>query len=171
MAKSKFIGEAGEHFVAYKLSRLEYYVGLTIGNMPNIDILLSSNSGLKSISLQVKTSAGAHRNNRYGSEGYEWDVNKGVIGRDSVDFWYCFVDFKWDDTLQPDVYIVPSKWVSEFVLESFSRAIYFLPKAAADLTRNRWDFLQKIMDNDTQTIDFATKWDENILVRWGKGNE
>lgn len=96
MSKSKFIGEAGEHFVAYKLSRLEYYVGLTLGNMPNIDIILSSGLGLKSMSLQVKTSKGAYRKNRYGSEGYEWDVNKGVIGRNSIDFWYCFVDFKWN---------------------------------------------------------------------------
>ena len=47
MAKSKFIGEAGEHFVAYKLARKEMYVGLTIGNMPHIDLLVSSKNGLK----------------------------------------------------------------------------------------------------------------------------
>lgn len=169
MAKSKFIGEAGEHFVAYKLSRLEYYVGLTIGNMPNVDIILSSGSGLKSISLQVKTSQGAYRKNRYGSEGYEWDVNKGVIGRNSTDFWYCFVDFKWNNGSIPDVYIVPSKWVSEFVLKSFSRAMFFLPKAAADLTRDRWDYLEKILNDDDEVMDFASTWDDSILVRWGVG--
>ena len=66
MSKTKFIGEAGEHYVAYKLARKNLCVGLTIGNMPNIDLLVSSNNGLKSISIQVKTSKSAYRKNRYG---------------------------------------------------------------------------------------------------------
>jgi len=167
MAKSKFIGEAGEHFVAYKLARTEMYVGLTIGNMPHIDLLVSSKSGLKSITVQVKSSQGAYRKKRYGCEGYEWDVNKSVIGLSSIDFWYVFVDFKWDINSEPDVYIIPSKWVAEFVKEGWSRYMYFLPQKAAELTRNRWDILEKILDNDKDIVDFASKWNDEILVRWG----
>ena len=167
MAKSKFIGEAGEHFVAYKLARKNLYVGLTLGNMPNIDLLLSSNDGLKSISIQVKTSKGAYRKKRYGSEGYEWDVNTGVIGRHSTDFWYAFVDFKSDENEQPDVYIIPSKWVADFVKPEFSRKMYFLPIAAADLTRNNWKILEKALNKDEEILNWASKWDEKLLIRWG----
>ncbi len=167
MPKKNFIGEAGEYFVAYKLSRRGLYVGLTLGNMPNIDLLLSSNNGLKSISIQIKTSQRAYRKKRYGSEGYEWDANKNVIGRSSVDFWYVFVDFKGEYEEKPDVYIIPSKWVSEFVLPDFTRYMYFLPKEAADLTRNRWDFLEKVLNGEKETINWASKWDDNLLVRWG----
>ncbi|NBC09323.1 MAG: hypothetical protein GVY26_19210 [Bacteroidetes bacterium] len=167
MTKPKFIGEAGEHFVAYKLARRNLYVGLTLGNMPNIDLLLSSNSGLKSISIQVKTSKKAYRKKRHGSEGYEWDVNAGVIGRHSIDFWYAFVDFKGAEDTQPDVYIVPSLWVSDFVKPEFSRKLYFLPKAAADLTRNNWGTIEKALIDDKKITEWASKWDEKLLVRWG----
>jgi len=167
MSSSKFIGEAGEHFVAYKLARLEYYIGLTLGNMPNVDLLISSNDGLKSISVQVKTSQSAYRRNRYGNEGYEWDVSANVIGRHSLDFWYAFVDLKGDETIDPDVYIVPSIWVADFVKPDFSRKMFFLPKAASDLTRNKWQILENIFKNDKATIDWASKWDDKILIRWG----
>lgn len=166
MSKTKFIGEAGEHFVAYKLARRNLYVGLTLGNMPNIDLFISKD-GLKNISLQVKTSQGAYRNRRYGSEGYEWDVNASVIGRHSKDFWYAFVDFKWKEDEEPDVYIIPSLWVAEFVKPDFSRKMYFLPKAAADLTRNKWELIEKVLEEDEELLKWASLWDEDLLIRWG----
>ncbi|MDR5591900.1 hypothetical protein [Christiangramia sp. SM2212] len=170
MSKSKFIGEAGEHFVAYKLAQKQYYVGLTLGNMPDVDLLLSSHSGLKTISIQVKTSGWAYRRNRYGSEGYEWDVNTSVIGRHSTTFWYLFVDLKGEQS-EPDVYVVPSKWVADFVKPSFSRKLFFLPKGAADITRNRWDILERIFQEDEEILKWATTWDHENLVRWGPKSE
>lgn len=167
MSKSKFIGEAGEHYVAYKLARRNLYVGLTLGNMPNIDLLVSSKNGLKSISIQVKSSQGAHRRNRYGNEGYEWDTNVNVIGRNSTDFWYAFVDFKWNNDEEPDVYIVPSLWVSDFVKPDWSRKMYFLPKEAANLTRNKWEIIEKVLAGDKETIEWASTWDDKLLIRWG----
>ncbi|MFN7118198.1 MAG: hypothetical protein ACK4TA_15465 [Saprospiraceae bacterium] len=167
MSKSKFIGEAGEHYVAYKLARKNLYVGLTLGNMPNIDLLVSSKDGLKSISIQVKTSQGAYRRNRYGSEGYEWDVNFSVIGRHSAEFWYAFVDFKGKENEEPDVYIIPSRWVAEFVKQEFSRKMYFLPKEAAELTRNQWEFIERILNGDEDIEQFASNWNDELLIRWG----
>jgi hypothetical protein len=167
MSQTKFIGDAGEHYVAYKLARRNLHVGLTLGNMPNIDLLISSKDGLKSISLQVKTSQGAYRKNRYGAEGYEWDVNAGVIGRHSKEFWFAFVDFKWIEE-EPDVYIIPSLWVAEFVKPDFSRKMYFLPQKAADLTRNKWEIFDKVFDGDKELLEWATKWDEELLIKWGE---
>lgn len=170
MSKSKFVGEAGEHYAAYKLAQKQFYVGLTLGNMPNVDLLLSSKNGLKSVSIQVKTSGFAYRRKRYGTEGYEWDVNSSVIGRHSLDFWYLFVDLKREES-EPDVYVIPSKWVSEFVRPTFSRKLFFLPKSAADITRNRWDIIEKIFEGDEGIMKWASTWDDENLVRWGVPSE
>ncbi len=164
---TKFVGEAGEHFVAYKLTLRSLNVGLTLGNAPNIDIILCRNDGLKSISLQVKTSQGAYRKKRYGYEGYEWNVSSKVIGLHSLNFWYIFVDFKWNFHEEPDVFIVPSRWVSEFVKPEFSRYMYFLPIKAAEKIKNNWEILDAVLNECNETLEWAGKWDENILVRWG----
>lgn len=165
---TKFIGEAGEHFVAYKLASKELNIGLTLGNSPNVDILVSRNDGLKAISLQVKSSQGAYRKKRYGVEGFEWDVNVKVIGRHSIYFWYVFVDFNWNMQNEPDIFIVPSKWVAEFVKPDFSRYMYFLPIKAAEKTKNRLDILEAVLNDDNEVLEWADKWDDNILVRWGQ---
>jgi len=167
MSQSKFIGEAGEHYVAYRLARRNLYVGLTLGNMPHIDLLVSSNDGLRSISIQVKTSRGAYRKKRYGSEGYEWDVNTKAIGKHSTDFWYAFVDFKRSEDEAPDVYIIPSFWVADFVKPEWSRKMYFLPKAAGDLTRNKWGIIERALERDESILKWASIWDDELLIRWG----
>ena len=167
MSRAKFVGEAGEHYVAYKLSREKLCVGITIGNMPHIDLLVSSKDGLKSMSIQVKTSNSAYRRKRYGREGFEWDVGGSVIGRHSDDFWYCLVDLKGDETQTPDVFIVPSFWVSQFVLPTFTRKLYFLPVEAAEITKNRWDMIHSVLNNETEKLGWAKSWNEKILVRWG----
>lgn len=167
MSKTKFIGKAGPPHVAYKLARRNLYVGLTLGNMPNVDLLASSNDGLKSVTIQVKTSKGAYRKKRYGHEGYEWDVNTKVIGRHSPVFWYVFVDLKRNEHEEPDVYVVPSKWVADFVKPEWSRKMYFLPKAAADLTRNKWGIIDDVLNGNEEVLKWASKWDDELLIRWG----
>ena len=79
--KSQFVGTAGQFFVSYGLSVREINAAITLGNAPSVDLMASSADGKKTISIQVKTSRNAYRRNRYGFEGYEWDVNKGVIGK------------------------------------------------------------------------------------------
>ena len=99
--------------------------------------------------------------------GYEWDVNNKVIGKHSREFWYVFVDFKANETEEPDVYIIPSKWVADFVKPEWSRKIYFLPKAAADVTRNKWETLIKALGENEEILEWASKWDDELLIRWG----
>ena len=92
--KSQFVGTAGQFFVAYGLSIREINAAITLGNAPGVDLMASSADGKRTISIQVKTSRNAYRRNRYGFEGYEWDVNKGVIGKYHESFWYAFVDLQ-----------------------------------------------------------------------------
>ncbi len=167
MKNTQRTGVIGEYYVAYKLSIAGFTVGLTVGNTPGVDLIICSEDGLKSLTIQVKTSRYAYRPNRYKEEGFEWDVGINVINKHSVFFWYAFVDLKENVEGEPDVYIVPSIWVSEFVKPDFTRKVFFLPKKASDLTKNNWDLLSNILLNDNKTIEFAQKWNEEILVRWG----
>ena len=72
--------------------------------------MASSADGKRMLSIQAKTSRNAYRRNRYGNEGYEWDVSKGVIGKHHEAFWYAFVNLQEDDnSWSPQVFFVPSR--------------------------------------------------------------
>ena len=152
--KSQYIGFAGQYFVAYGLSVRGMSANLTIGNTPNVDILVNSIDGLKSVSIQVKTSENAYRKKLYGHEGYEWRVSSAAINRHSPTFWYAFVDLQENNkTWQPLVFFVPSKWVAEFVLPSWKAFFFFLPSKAKDITLNCWDNILKCLDGDLNIRD------------------
>lgn len=166
--KSQFVGAAGQFFVAYGLSVREINVAVTPGNAPGVDVMASSADGKRAVAIQVKTSRNAYRKNRYGREGYEWDVSKSVIGNHSESFWYAFVNLQEQDgAWSPDVFFVPSRWVAEFVKPDWSRFMYFLPTTARDLTLNRWDIFENYLEADHEAISWANSWPEELLVKWG----
>ena len=170
-AKSQFVGATGQYYVAYELSSRDIIANITIGNAPGVDILATDHSGLKSVSIQVKTSRNAWRNNRWGNAGCEWDVSASVIGRQSPNFWYAFVDLQDSDGIyNPRTFIVPSKWVSEFVLPGWSRNLFFLPSDALNLTLNKWEFIKGVLESDESVLEFSNQWAKE-LVRWGVENE
>ena len=167
--KSQFVGTAGQFFVAYGLSIREINAAITLGNAPSVDLMASSSDGKRTISIQVKTSRNAYRRKRYGFEGYEWDVNKGVIGKHHESFWYAFVDLQENENnWTPQVFFVPSRWVAEFVKDHWSRYMYFLPETAKDLTLERWDLLSSYLNNEQDAVDWANSWPQEKLVKWGE---
>ena len=171
--QSQLVGAAGQFYVAYGLSIRNIIANITIGNAPSVDIIASSDDGRKSLSIQVKTSRNAYRNNRYDHAGYEWDAGASVIGKHSESFWYALVDLcenngSWD----PKVFFVPSRWVADFVKPTFSRKIYYLAaktdlKLVKDLTLDRWDLVNKYLNGEKEAIDWANNYPEDILVKWG----
>ena len=170
IGKTQFIGAAGQYYVAYNLSVREINAAMTLGNAPSVDILASSADGKRTVSIQVKTSRNAYRTNRYGREGYEWDVNKGVIGKYYESFWYAFVNLQEQgngNEWKPEIFFVPSRWVAEFVKEDFSRYMYFLPMTAKELTYERWDILTAYLRGDQEAIEWANSWPQDRLVKWG----
>ena len=167
--KSQFIGTAGQFYVAYNLSVREINAAITLGNAPSVDLMASSADGKRTISIQVKTSRNAYRSNRYGSEGYEWDVNKGVIGKYHESFWYAFVNLQeGDESWSPEVFLVPSRWVAEFVKEDWSRYMYFLPITAKDLTYERWNLFSAYLNGEDFAVEWANSWPQDRLVKWGE---
>jgi len=71
-------GSAGVYFVAARLNALGFHCATTFGNVPSVDILVSSISGGALVSLQVKTANYALREKGRGPEKkphhYEWDI-------------------------------------------------------------------------------------------------
>ena len=170
--KSQFTGTAGQFYVAYELSIREINVAITLGNAPSVDLMASSSDGKRTLSIQVKTSRNAYRRNRYGHEGFEWDVNKGVIGKHHESFWYAFVDLQENnETWNPRVFFVPSLWVANFVKSDWSRFMYFLPTTAESLTLNRWDLLKGYLEGNSESIKWANNWPEDKLVKWGTSTD
>lgn len=165
--KNQFVGTAGQYYVCYELARRGIHASLTIGNAPAVDIVAARADGSRSLSIQVKTSNSAYRRRRYGREGCEWDVGAGAIGKHSATLWYALVDLQASSGKPPRVFIVPSFWVSEFVLPTFSRKVFFLPATAWELTEARWDRLVACLDDAAKVADFANHWPEERLVRWG----
>ena len=170
MAKgqSQFIGAAGQFYLAYGLAVRQINASLTLGNAPSVDVLASSPNGLHTLSFQVKTSRWAYRKKHYGSEGFEWNVNAGVIGNYRDSFWYAFIDLQESkEGWNPKVFFVPSRWVAEFVKPDFTRYLYFLPTTVQDLTLERWDMVKGFLSGDKNAVDWANAWPEEKLVKWG----
>ena len=166
--RSQFVGASGQFYLAYALAVRQINASLTLGNAPSVDVLASSPDGRYSLSFQVKTSRNAYRRKRYGSEGYEWDVNAGVIGNQRESFWYAFINLQEQSSgWTPEVYFVPSKWVAEFVQPSWLRSMYFLPITAKDITYERWDLVQDYLTGGDISRAWANHWPEDKLVRWG----
>ena len=166
---AQFVGAAGQYFLAYGLAVRQINASVTLGNAPSVEVLASSSDGKHSLAFQVKTARNAYRRNRYGNEGYEWTVGRGVIGKHNEQFWYAFIDLREKDgkAWSPQIYFVPSRWVAEFVKPDWSRFTYFLPRSAENLTAERWDLVRGYLDGEAEAIKWANDWPEEQLVKWG----
>lgn len=154
--RSQYIGLAGEYYVVYSLLVRRLHASVVGGNVPNIDVLVSSGDGYSQISLQVNTARSAYRKKRWGHEAFEWHVGRSAVGRASPNHWYAFVDLQENEASawNPVVYLVPSLWVKVWVSRSpdSPMQIYPLKAAAAELCRERWDHLSKIFARDPSVL-------------------
>jgi hypothetical protein len=136
---------AGEHFVAYKLSALGYPVAMTRGGSPTVDLMVGDLSGKGAISIQVKTSNWAARSRKKdGKKWWEWDVGRKALELRGDSIFYSFVDLRWDPsvTTGPEVYIVPSAVVANFVKPDWSRFMFWIYEEEQAKCHDRWDLIQ-----------------------------
>ncbi len=167
---TQFIGLSGEYYVSYCLVVRGFHASMTIGNAPNVDILVASSDGNSMLSLQVKTSRFAHRRNRYGYEVYELDVGGSAIGRVGKNIWYAFVDLQMKpEGCEPQVFLVPSKWVNDFVRPYHSRKMYLLKSEAARLCREQWTRISAFFNGDQDAIKWATTVPES--AKWRRSDD
>jgi len=158
--QSQFVGAAGQHYVAYCLGIRGIHAAITLGNVPDVDVIIAKPDGSLALSIQVKTSQWALRPNRYGKELCEWDVSAAAVNRFSDNLWYTFVDLQKSATSawNPRVFLVPSLWVAKFVKDDWSRKMYMLPVEAWSQCLERWDRIGAFFSGDPDTLH----WCRNI---------
>ena len=120
------VGAAGVYFVAARLSASDLQCALTLGNAPNVDILVSNLTGSASVSLQVKTAVDALRWKGQGNEKkrdhYEWSIGWKCVDLcrpAAPNLLFALVDLKGfgeRPDVVPDVFIVPSQVIADYFL-------------------------------------------------------
>jgi len=122
-AHSQFIGAAGTYYVMARLAYERIHAACTFGNAPNVDILVSSSDGERSIAVQVKTAAYARRTLGRGKKkevtSLDWVLKYKAVKKGHKDLFFIFVDL-WGEKYkcseenqrlavwQPNIYVLPS---------------------------------------------------------------
>ena len=122
MSNNTITGASGEFFVAAYLSALNLVVALPRGGVPSSDLLVTTERGEKTISLQVKTAKKSFNPSKDHGDYLAWEMpNKAITVSDT--HWYAFVDIKnWPkDDKTPEVFLVPSAKV-KFVFETENKS-------------------------------------------------
>jgi len=110
-------GAAGVYFLASRLNAEGFQCAPTLGNAPNVDLLVSRIDGSALVSLQVKTTMDGLRWRGRGDgkkpHHYEWDIGWRDARLYIPTLLFALVDLKKFAEL-PDVFIVPSKVIADY---------------------------------------------------------
>jgi hypothetical protein len=110
------VGACGVFYVSAELSRRGWIAMPTIRNTRGIDIIASKEN--KTINIQVKT-------NSYGKTKYPLSEENENLVSDRL--YYVFVTLK-ERTERPDFYIVPSKFVADYIKKTHEHWATLPPK-------------------------------------------
>lgn len=115
--KRIFTGTAGVYYVMYELAARGFHASATMGNAPYLDILVSSEDGEQSLSLQVKTTEHALRDRGRGDQRkphhLEFPLGHKAARLNRPGVMFAFVDLAvWGDK-RVTVYLVPSQKVHD----------------------------------------------------------
>jgi hypothetical protein len=102
------VGNAGEYYIASRLSSLDYIVTITLGRAERYDILALSPEG-KLVKVSVKTTQ------RKDATGFPLSVRDEQYS--SENFYYAFVRLKYPEE-DPDYWIIPSSIVCDLIRSS-----------------------------------------------------
>jgi hypothetical protein len=151
-------GNAGEYYLASRLSAENFVVTITLGRNEKYDLLVVNPSG-KSFKISVKS--------RIETNVKRFPLNKKDDLGGTIDLFYAFVRLNRFE-VEPDFWIVPSSRVSEVISDSHKR---YLKKPKKDggvhkdtKLRNFWVALTK-----TSRGLFPDTWEEEIK-RYSKDN-
>jgi len=180
-----FLGLSGQFYVAHCLTRRGFHAAITLGNAPNVDIIVAHASGSAALSIQVKTSTDAC-GKHFGKEAGEWRVSRSVFRWATKNLWYALVDMPMDCSKNPVVFIVPSLWIAGFLKLQMTdakirsqyptvctraEAFYYLVKDLWPCCKERWDRIGEFLQNGVlpwceSCPDSGRDWKDKH--RWGK---
>src|SRR5713226_2689054 len=113
-SQSTLLGAAGEYFVMSELLRRGYIAALAPQGVPNADIIVTDQEGLRLCSIQVKT------RRDLGSDG-GWHMKAKHENLYAGRLFYCFVDFGKSPEICPVTHILPSSVVADALRYSHQR--------------------------------------------------
>ena len=142
-------GAAGEYYIAFRLSALGYAIGLTPRGTRAADLLASNPETGKSIIIQTKTMMKASVKNRKRGPYWHWRLGSSRPKPQDT-FYYTFVDLKGSPEEPPDVFIIPSKKITEALIADYSPnyiglCIWEEDKRTVKAYLNRWGIIQEAL--------------------------
>ena len=147
------VAAAGEHFVAHKIFCLGYVALLVRQGYPMIDMIVSTESGERTVGIQIKTATIAKR----------WTGKKGQKEMSELQFTcghkavknvskiiYCFVDLANEkQPPQPDVYVIPQSELSKLyeVIDISKFKLFRLHQPPVNLEpfKNNWNPIREAL--------------------------
>ena len=161
--RSQFVGCAGQYYVAYALSVRHFHAAITMGNAPDIDILVSAVEGSRHLALQVKTARNALVPSKKYGNYREWPVSNQAVGQNRLDLWYAFVDLQEADEAgpwSPLVYIVPSLWVGAYLQPEWKAKRFALSEELQGKCIGQWGRIGSFLAGESDP--WATTTPENL---------
>jgi len=146
------IGNAGEYYLASRLSANNFVVTITLGRAEKYDILAVNPKG-RTLKISVKT--------RYLSKIVRFPLSeKDEIGAND-DFYYAFVRLNVFE-IEPDFWIVPSRIVNEILAKSSH--IYFKERKRRDGGEHKDVGLRNFWLKLTKTSKglYPENWEEEL---------
>ncbi len=137
---------AGEYYVAFHLSAMNFAVGLPRANTPGVDLLVANQLGTKTVAIQVKTRDWARRERKRKTESnhWNWEVGPRAGTLRGENIFYAFVDLRWGSGNPPQVFIVPSAdIVSYFAGRTPKRWMWTLFDRDAPKYQEKWQLIEE----------------------------
>lgn len=151
---TKLTACAGEHYVAYKLSCNGIIAAMTREGSPSVDIMASTIDGSKTLAIQVKTADWASRTRGRGKnkvlDHLQFPLGYNSATHKSDNLYFAFVDLNsitWDEK-EPDVYIIPSKFVFDYCkswVNNVKWVRFHIEIEEMQPYKNNWDILVKAL--------------------------
>lgn len=157
VGKRIFTGTAGVYYVMYRLAAEGIHASCTHGNAPNVDILVSSADGSRSVSVEVKTTEHALRLRGRGAakqpDHLEFPLGGRAAKLTNPSLFIAFVDLRASlANPLPDVYLFPSSFVAAYCapwVDSVPMIRFHIPISAAEPYKNQWSIIRNALAADT----------------------
>lgn len=140
---AQLAGVAGEYFVAAELTRRGFIASITMRNSPGIDVLATTLTAKRAVTIQCKTSR---------STTNAWILSDKAERFTPNNHYYVFVRLG-AETERPAYHIVPSKVVANYVT---TRHRAWLKGKKSNGGQRKDSAMRKFRDEDNKYLE---KWD------------
>lgn len=146
------VGNAGEYYIASKLSTLDFTVTITLGRAERFDILALRPDG-KTITLSVKSAQL--------EDVKSFPISNKDEENPSDNFYYAFVKFN-EFKREPDYWIIPSAVVSKLIKEAHKKWEKTPGKSGKEYSQRNNLRMLPIIVRDSEIKYYGNDWQEEI---------